>query len=501
MLFQLKNFQNIIKKIMKNRKSALGVIILTFFAMLAIIGPFFTTLDPINTGSVPSGKMPVATDRALPEWYRDITGNENYTKNLYVNPDPTFSDLSKINVWKNVTTEGVYVRHNTDYGVNDKGSIEITFTREGNATVFIEFEYPYKIPPAKFACELSYLINSQKSLPREEANMTISVAFSYIVSARTKIEKPAALPFIISIANMTSWSSLPWHQIASTNFRLYAYYGSDPAGEIFSKPRNYTFEITVRFKGNATELGNPKFLIDDLNLVLFGNSYGLLGTDQLARDIFTQLIVGTRISFIIGIVSAVLSISIGLIIGLISGYIGGALDEVLMRFTDMLLVLPTLPLLLVLIFVLGRTMLNIILVVGLLGWMGFARTVRSAVLSLKERSFIEAVRAVGGGRFYIIRKHIIPNIFPLIYVTLAMSVPAAIVSEAALSWLGLGPTDVMSWGRILHEFQTSGAVATGAFTYWYWTIPPGLCIALLALSFVLLGYALDEILNPRLRER
>jgi peptide/nickel transport system permease protein len=133
--------------------------------------------------------------------------------------------------------------------------------------------------------------------------------------------------------------------------------------------------------------------------------------------------------------------------------------------------------------------------------MGFARTVRSAILSLKERSFIEAVKSAGGGRFYIIRKHLVPNVFPLIYITLAMSVPGAIVTEAALSFLGLGPMDVMSWGRILYQYESSGQVATGAFAIWYWTIPPGVCIALLSLSFILIGFSLDEILNPRLRER
>jgi peptide/nickel transport system permease protein len=197
----------------------------------------------------------------------------------------------------------------------------------------------------------------------------------------------------------------------------------------------------------------------------------------------------------------VVSVGLGLVVGLIAGYIGGATDEVLMRVTDMLLVIPTLPLTIVLIFVLGQSLLNIIVVIGFLGWMGFARTVRSAILSLKERSFIEAVRSAGGGRFYIIRKHLVPNVFPLIYITLAMSVPGAIVTEAALSFLGLGPMDVMSWGRILYEYELSGQMASGAFSTWYWTIPPGICIALLSLSFILIGFSLDEILNPRLRER
>jgi peptide/nickel transport system permease protein len=146
-------------------------------------------------------------------------------------------------------------------------------------------------------------------------------------------------------------------------------------------------------------------------------------------------------------------------------------------------------------------MLNIIFVVGILGWMGFARTVRSSVLSIKERPFIEAARAAGAGGSHIMVKHIIPNVMPLVYVTLAMSVPGAIVSEAALSWLGLGPTDVMSWGRMLHEFQSSGVLASAALSRWYWVIPPGVCIAALSLSFVLIGYGLDEILNPKLRAR
>jgi peptide/nickel transport system permease protein len=492
------------KKIMKNKKSAAGVIILLFFAVVALVGPFFTTLDPIQDGSVPRGKMPAATINCVPEWYAEITGNENYTKNIYVTPDPSFSDPNKLKLWKNDTTEGVYINYNTDLGLDDKGCLEITFTKDGKATISIEFNYTYKIPPKMFACEWSYMIISEKTLPKDQANFTISTAFSYETS-QGKQARPASIPFTREVAN-TGWVSIPWHTSSSSNAYLISYYGTqygidNPIAEIFKKPRTYSFEITIQFLGNTTELGNPKFLIDQVNVVIFGNSFGWLGTDNLARDIFTQLIVGTRISFIIGIVSAVVSVVLGLIIGLIAGYMGGAVDEVIMRFTDMLLVIPTLPLLLVLIFVLGQTMLNIILVVGVLGWMGFARTVRASVLSLKERSFIEAVRALGGGRFYIIRKHIIPNVFPLIYVTLAMSVPSAIVSEAALSWLGLGPTDVMSWGRILHEFEVSGNVALNAFAYWYWTIPPGLCIALLSLAFVLIGYALDEILNPRLRER
>jgi peptide/nickel transport system permease protein len=313
------------------------------------------------------------------------------------------------------------------------------------------------------------------------------------------------MPLRIDVVE-NDWDSIRWFEASRGLSGLYG--NNNPLPIIFPKPRAYTLDLTVQlsrnvtaYGGNLTAYGNPTFFLDSVNCVLFGNTFGLLGTDDQARDIFTQLVIGTRISFVIGIVSAVLSVAIGLIVGLAAGYIGGATDEVLMRLNDMLLVIPSLPLTIVLVFVLGAKMINIIIVVGLLGWMGFARTVRSAVLSLKERSFIEAVKSAGGGRGYIIRRHIVPNVFPLVYITLAMAVPGAIVTEAALSFLGLGPMDVMSWGRILRNAGGAGTVAINAFAQWYWTIPPGICIALLSLSFVLIGYALDEILNPRLRER
>ena len=118
-----------------------------------------------------------------------------------------------------------------------------------------------------------------------------------------------------------------------------------------------------------------------------------------------------------------------------------------------------------------------------------------------ERPFIEAAQAVGAGKFYIIRKHVLPNVFSFVYVTLATFVPGAIITEASLSWLGLFDPTVVSWGRMLQEFTNSGIILRGISEYWFWVLPPGILIAVLALSFILLGFALDEILNPRLRRR
>jgi peptide/nickel transport system permease protein len=234
-----------------------------------------------------------------------------------------------------------------------------------------------------------------------------------------------------------------------------------------------------------------------MKLQLLGTSWGLLGTDEYGRDVFSQLVYGTQISLFVGLAAAFIGTVIGLIVGLVAAYLGGVVDEVLMRFTDALLVLPSLPLMIVLITVLSNGIYNLtifITIIGFLGWMGFARVVRSQVLSLKERPYVEAAKAVGAGTPYILWKHILPNVVVLIYVTLALSVPGAIVTEAAFSFLGFVDLTHMSWGRMLN------GVATQPYIWWI-MVPPGLAIAILSLSFILIGYAIDDVLNPKLRAR
>jgi peptide/nickel transport system permease protein len=256
-------------------------------------------------------------------------------------------------------------------------------------------------------------------------------------------------------------------------------------------------------------LSDPKpkltVYVDDMNLRLIGTSWGLMGSDWYGYDIATQVIYGARISLEVGLLSAFIGIVVGLGVGLMAGYLGKVVDEVLMRFTDMLLVIPGLPLLIVLVAVLGNSLGSsrlfvLILVIGFLGWMGFARVVRAQVLSLKERPFVEAAKAAGAGTAHITIKHIVPNIVGLIYVNLALAVPAAILSEAALSFLGLGDPTVISWGYMLNECCAPGAGA-GTPQIWWWVLPPGISIALVSLAFVMIGFSLDTLFNPRLRER
>jgi ABC-type dipeptide/oligopeptide/nickel transport system permease subunit len=271
----------------------------------------------------------------------------------------------------------------------------------------------------------------------------------------------------------------------------------DPAIIAFSGSGNYSygFKITIP-DTNLSNNVNVNISFNNLNLTMKGTSWGLLGTDQNGRDIFTQLAWGTRVSLTVGLVASFLGVVIGLVVGLLAGFLGKIVDEVLMRFTDMVLVLPGLPLLIVLAALLGPSIWNIIIILGFLGWAGFARVIRSQVLSLRERSFIEASKAAGSGTGHIIVRHIFPNVLGLTYVSLALAVPTAIVSEASLAFLGLADPNVISWGTMLNDVENNAAI-----TSWWWILPPGLSIAILSLSFVLLGYALDELLNPRLRMR
>ena len=228
-----------------------------------------------------------------------------------------------------------------------------------------------------------------------------------------------------------------------------------------------------------------------------GNTY-LLGTDAFGRDIFSQLIWGSRIALLVGFAASFFSVMIGIIVGVVAGYFGGWVDSVLMRFTDVILVMPFLPLIIVFAAVMGPSIWNIIIAITLVGWPGTARIIRSQVLSLKERPFIDAARVTGASNVRIMFKHIIPNVLPLAFLYMTFAVTGAILGEASLSFIGLGDPTTMSWGMMLYNISHGSGYT---LTAWWWLLPPGLAITFLVLGFFLVGRAFEEIINPRLRRR
>ncbi len=224
--------------------------------------------------------------------------------------------------------------------------------------------------------------------------------------------------------------------------------------------------------------------------------YGLLGTDVRGRDLWPAFIYGLRWALLIGIIVSTVSTLIGVLYGVISGYLGGMVDNVMLRIAQIVYSLPVLPLLIMLAYFFGQNIWNIIWILVIFGWVGRVFVVRSMTLQIKEHLYIEAARAIGASGWRIMLRHVFPQVLPYTFASMALSVPGAILSEAGLSYLGLGDPALVTWGKILHEAQKYGAVINGA---WWWVIPPGLGIAMVGLTFVLIGHALDKILNPKLQ--
>ncbi len=228
------------------------------------------------------------------------------------------------------------------------------------------------------------------------------------------------------------------------------------------------------------------------------SEFGILGTDHLGRDVATQFVWGARISLFVGLAATVLAMVIGSSVGIAAGYFGGRVGGLLMRFTEWFLVIPFLPLAIVLAAVLGPSMGNIILVIGITSWAATARMVRAQVLSLRERGYVDRSRALGASDWHLMTHHILPNVAPLIVANTTLTVPVVILSEAVLSFLGLGDPTNPSWGKMLADAFEGGAVTREA---WWYILPPGIGIMFVVLAFTLVGTALEEILNPRLRDQ
>lgn len=220
-----------------------------------------------------------------------------------------------------------------------------------------------------------------------------------------------------------------------------------------------------------------------------------LGTDDAGADVLTNFLYGARVSLIVGFFASFISVAIGGVIGLSAGFLGGRTETVLMRFTDVMLVIPDLPLAVVLVALTKPSLTNIILVIGLLGWTGTARLVRSQTLSVKQRKFVTRARAVGAGNRYIIRRHIFPLVLPLMVVNTILVISLAILNESTLSFLGLGDPATLSWGQMLNYAFTRGAMSAGA---WWALVVPGFGIVWVVLGCTLLGQGLEQALNPRL---
>ena len=272
--------------------------------------------------------------------------------------------------------------------------------------------------------------------------------------------------------------------------------GSSAEDIVFSKTTdqsvlkgNYVFLINLYGveKENSLQVSS---------LIVGGKAFGIMGTDELRRDLAVGLLWGTPLALFIGISVAVGSVVMGLIYGVYAGYKGKFTDESMMRFNDVIYALPALPFLIILAVTISNSIFLMIGFLTIFGWVGIAKVSRSMALQIKTKGYVEASKMMGQKNSKIIFKHILPQLLPYAFASIAISVPAAITTEAGLSFLGLGDPSFPTWGQILHDANTYGAAARGL---WWWIVPPGLMIAVTGLAFVFLGNALDTIVNPKLK--
>jgi peptide/nickel transport system permease protein len=233
-------------------------------------------------------------------------------------------------------------------------------------------------------------------------------------------------------------------------------------------------------------------------LMVTGRVSGLLGTDSSKRDLWSGLIAGIKWALLIGLLTAFVSVAIGAAWGVTAAYFGGAVNWLMQRIFEIFSNQPVLPLLIVISAIFKPSIWFLIVIMSLFFWTGPVKTVYAMALSIREETYIEASRALGAGNGRLIFRHMIPLLIPYAFASMALSVPGAVVYESTVSLLGLGDATIVTWGPILHDAFTGGAVLGGL---WWWVVPPGLMIALMGMTFSFIGFAMDRILHPKLRTR
>ncbi len=514
----LKSWQKTARLYMKSKIGMIGLIVIVFFLLLAIFSPELAQNNPV-TG------FDVAAPYSVPAWatifpqYSNLAVSSDPVQVVFSGPGP--ADLTG---WKTSGQNFTTGEFNGSLIVNASiipnqrimkgwvnGNPSNPYLPGGQ--VFFSMSQPFQYntkPPTDFTINTvidplvmtnvsDIYVNFIVTTPSKQ-NFSLASVEGYNLGAQ--IDLPSN--------EVDQWNMVNVSSGYLTTSGLPAFSQTeDPAGVVFNGTGTYT--LTMQIQGAA--IGNSpsiSMLVSGINLHILGGAYGLLGTDNYGRDVWSQFVWGSRVSLLIGVLSGIGAVALGTLAGLAAGYIGGLSDEVLSRITDFFLVIPFLPLLIVILFIIGQNPVLyanvyawVILIFIILSWPFIGKIIRSQVLTVKERAYVEASRAVGGGTGHILRKHILPNVMGLVYSQIALNVSGFILLEAALDFLAVSihPIDTITWGIMLTNSLPDATSNSAASYVWWWFLPPGIAIASLSLAFVLVGFALDSIFNPRLRAR
>ncbi len=467
-----------IRELLKNKAGVVGLSILMLFAIISL---YVVATFPLDYG-IRYWSNPLYWQDypklAPPKWYNYFTKTklvEHYVEDVTI---PSGDDVKRWVFYyyfdADTFPQGVILKYSNLTFYRDVPIISVVVTRpDGQVVTLVDFD---PIPPPRPGEGEPYrrFVESPRTLVLTTDPAVVRRVTSF-VNARggqcttTEVRDRGLMPHIIfgNLRNSTcsAESFEPLHGV-------------------------YVFELVMSGGVNDT--------ISHVRLVIQGNVYGMMGTDYLGRDIAEGLLFGFPVALLIGGIVAIFATIIGVALGIISGYIGGRVDEGIQRFADILANLPTLPILILLVFILGPKLSNVVLVLIAFGWAGTTIIIRSMVLSVKTSVFVEAARLAGASSWWIMRRHILPQILPYSFALMIFSVPGAILAEASLSFLGLGDPSIPTWGQILQQAYDNGALQNFA---WWWILTPGFLIVLTAVGFVLVFFALEPIVNPRLRRQ
>ncbi len=457
----------------------LGLGLLIMFAAVTVFAPYLANPDDIKYwhSSEYWVDYPVG---ALPEWY-----------NLF--------SPSKGAVQERITDYNIYTNRTI---ANKFRLIEFSFN----------YTYTYDLPPRDLVLKLSLTFNASNP-PIYTMKIVRPDGNEIVVAQQQKIQVSGK--DIVTYNMRISVDKLPNINLLLFNFaRNY----EDPSKVSETQPEKINPMIVLfsraeegiidgssgPLKGNYKVFMRIIFMnvsdkLEPRELLVKDYVFGLLGTDDRGRDLWSGIVYGTQWALLIGLITSIFSTVLGVVIGVTSGYVGGVWDEIIQRVTQVFYAMPVLPILIVLAAHpdIGPSIWNIILMLIIFGWSGVAVVTRSMALQIKSELYVESAKAIGAGGTRIVLKYIMPQVLPYTFATIALSVPGAILYEAALSYLGLGDPKIVTWGKILEDANAGQAMLK---QMWWWVIPPGLMIALVGLTFVFIGNALDAVLNPKLKK-
>lgn len=470
---KIKGLKNIWNEYKKNKLGLIGLIFVILYLSIGVSAPIITNHDPIKD-------LNLAQDYAMPEWvalfpmYSDLPRNTIY----HFSATNWNFKFSHVNTHIYVSDSVLKIKYNS----NNKTENIIILSQK--------FSYNYK-PPRTFLF----------SMPLNITTLGYDLYSRIRVEISKEGEDKGYLIYesgMLTINNLTKWNppilvtsdSPIVRELNNLSFK------ENPAGTILSKKGIYNLNIIVEITSQGYSPSSIEIDVGEANIKVMGLVYGILGTNYVGADVWSQFVWGIRQSLLVGIIAASLSVIVGVIIGLITGYIKGLIRDFVLLIVDTIYLLPLLPILLALLVVTGRNIYVTATIIGFFIWAGLAREISNWVTSLRESGYVEVARALGSSTWRIIIYHILPHLAPVVVFAFIIRIPFSILLEAGLSILGFGDPFQPSWGKMINEALAGGAIISGA---WWWILPPVIGLSTLSLGFVFIGFTLDEILNPRLK--